>query len=295
MRFLVAGVVRNCAAQLERDVARIAAALSGVGSVQWLLVESDSTDGTVATLQKLSASIEGFSFDTQGALRDRFPIRTDRIRICRNRYVQAIRTDPRHANVDFVVVADFDGVNTCISREALDSCWTRADWDVCTANQDGPYYDIFALRHPLWSPNDCWEQFHFMREYCSNEERVLHSCVLSRMVRIPPGSDWIEVDSAFGGFAIYRRALFDAADYGEPLHGERDACEHVVFHSALKARGFRIFVNPALINARRTDHVRLLTFGSMLQRRADGLARRIAKTILPDRWLARIKATYRQR
>ena len=37
------------------------------------------------------------------------------------------------------------------------SCWQYQNWDVFTANTSDIYYDIWALRHNNWSPNDCWQ------------------------------------------------------------------------------------------------------------------------------------------
>ena len=55
-----------------------------------------------------------------------------------------------------------DSINTLLAREAIETCWTHDDWAVCAANQKAPYYDVFALRHQDWSPNDCWAQSKFI-------------------------------------------------------------------------------------------------------------------------------------
>jgi hypothetical protein len=69
------------------------------------------------------------------------------------------------------------------------------------------------------------------------------------MITIPEDSDWIEVDSAFGGFAIYRRSsLADTAAY------EGVECEHVTFHDHIRRNGGRIFINPKLINGVESGH-----------------------------------------
>jgi hypothetical protein len=78
--------------------------------------------------------------------------------------------------------------------------------------------------------------------------------VLSKMIQIPPNSNWIRVDSAFGGFAIYRREALQVGKYiGVDCEG-RPICEHVPLHNELTKEGFKIFINPRLINTKRTDH-----------------------------------------
>jgi hypothetical protein len=129
----------------------------------------------------------------------------------------------------------------------------RSDWDVCTANQRGPYYDIWALRHRIWSPNDCWKQYEFLRSHNAQREVAAWAAMYSKMITIGEAEEWIPVDSAFGGLAIYRRCTLDGVRYagldeaGEPL------CEHVWLNNQIRSSGYRIFINPKLINTADTD------------------------------------------
>jgi hypothetical protein len=141
-----------------------------------------------------------------------------------------------------------------ISLEAVKSCLENREWDVCTANQNGPYYDIWALRHEQWNPTDCWKQLEFFRRYIKYPEKALQMAVLSKMIRIPPHSNWIRVDSAFGGFAIYRREVLNHGEYTGRDNRGSPICEHVPLHEELTKAGFKIFINPKLINTKRTDH-----------------------------------------
>src|SRR5262245_45711953 len=93
-KFLVVGLVRNCASSVRADVARLAKALSPSGDVRWLLVESDSGDDTLEVLGQLRQEIAGFDYCSLGRLRDRIPQRTARIAHCRNVYLEALGTNP---------------------------------------------------------------------------------------------------------------------------------------------------------------------------------------------------------
>ena len=251
---LVVGAVKDCAEQIGARVAQLGSALRGFARVQWLLIESDSADATVSRLGELSGQNADFSYISLGALRERMPLRTERIAFCRNVYLEQLRTNERYAGVDFVVAADFDGVNSLLTYDAVASCWRRDDWDVCAANQRGRYYDIWALRQAEWSPNDCWDQYRFLTRHGVSHARAWSACVRSRMLHIPREAHWIEVDSAFGGLAIYRRDALQHGRYvgSDALGGER--CEHVALHYELRARGCRIFINPALINGDSPEH-----------------------------------------
>lgn len=252
---LVAGTVRDGARHVAAEVARIGAALRGFARVQWLLIESDSSDATAAALDALAGRISGFRHLSLGTLAGRLPARTERLALCRNTYLQELRAHPSYAGVDLVLIADLDAANPLLSESALASCWRRDDWDVCTANQRGPYFDIWALRHPHWSPNDCWAQYRFLTQNGMSARRAWSACVRARMIRIRPESPWIEVDSAFGGLGLYRRRALEHGEYrGADALGV-EICEHVPLHESLRARGRRIFINPALINAPSPEHM----------------------------------------
>ena len=51
---LIVGFARNCERTLERDLQRLAAAFAAARQLAFLVVESDSSDGTVRLLQRLA-------------------------------------------------------------------------------------------------------------------------------------------------------------------------------------------------------------------------------------------------
>src|SRR5262245_57306526 len=108
---LVVGLARNCEKTLARDLAVLRKAVASFARRRYLVIESDSSDATVARLGELAASIPDFGFISMGALSQQHPQRTDRIAVCRNRYLDELADNPAYANVDYVMVADLDGVN----------------------------------------------------------------------------------------------------------------------------------------------------------------------------------------
>jgi glycosyltransferase involved in cell wall biosynthesis len=249
---LVVGLARNCEQTLSRDINRIALALGGVSSVHWFVVESDSEDESIRVLQELQGKRDNFRHVSLGQLRDEIPLRTDRLAHCRNVYLREFRENPLYSNVDLVIIADLDGINVRLTRRGFESCFLRDDWGACFANQAGPYYDIWALRHPLWSPNDCWEQYAFLNKIVDKPFRNRRASVYSKMIRIPQTSSWIQVNSAFGGLGIYKARILGSAEY--PTATADTQCEHVVFHQKLVDQGHSLFINPSLVNAGFTEH-----------------------------------------
>jgi len=265
---LVVGVVRNGARRMGADLDRLQAATAGFASVQWLIVESDSTDDTVARLQARRAARPGFDYLSLGALRATHPLRTDRIAHCRNAYLDALAQQPRFAGVTHVLVADLDGVCGALRAESLAACFALPlDWAMCAANQGDYYYDIWALRHPQWCPGDAWAERQALVPLVGETEAD-QLALFARMLHIAPGRAPIEVDSAFGGLALYRRDALSAGRYAGLDAQGREVCEHVALHAALRAAGHRLYIVPALINARRTRHAGRKKFWRTLRRKA---------------------------
>lgn len=249
----VVGIVKDIEETLRKDLARIESALASFKSVKWFLVESNSSDNSVDLMRNISKEKPNFNFISIEDPRDvssRIPGMTK----ARNRYLEELRTNGYFKDCKLIVVADLNNLNNLIDENSILSCFVREDWDVCCANQKGRYYDIWALRHPLWSPNDCWQQHEFLRRYMRNPEKALFASIHSRMIRIPQSSEWIEVDSAFGGFAIYKREAILNANYKAFDLNNKIVCEHVSLHSDITNNGGKIYINPKLINTRTTDH-----------------------------------------
>ncbi len=253
-KILITGIVRNVEGSIKKDLKTLKEALSPFGALQWFLVESDSSDESCSILEALSMTEQEFYYRSLGNLQRPGIPRTVAMAISRNEYLKEIRENPKFEEIDYVVVSDFNQLNDRLTYEAIDSCFKRSDWDACFANQAGRYYDVWALRHPTWSPNDCWEQLDFYRKYTKFPEKALRQCVGSRMIHIPKGSEWIQVDSAFGGFGIYKKKALLLGDYvGSRIDGS-PICEHVPFHASLKQGEMKLFINPDLINTKSTDH-----------------------------------------
>ena len=251
-KILLSGPVRNVASTIEREVQTLTASFSHFQEVHCFVVESDSSDDTVKKLEELRQKIPHFSFVSMGQLSKKYPRRTDRIALCRNAVIDAVASNPALAEIDYIAMADMDGMNSLVTPEKIAECWTvEQDWDVIAANQLGEYYDIWALRHPQWSPGDCWQQKSAL-EPVIGDRPAENLAVTAKQVVLDPRAGLIEVDSAFGGLAIYRREAFLAGRYaGIDKRGGFDVADHIPFHEELRAQGYKIYINCALINCAR--------------------------------------------
>ena len=253
-RFAIVGAARNCGPFIEADVARIEAALAPFGSTSWFVVESDSRDETVACLQRLRTTRDNFGYVSLGDLIETLPKRTERLALCRNRYLEEIERVAALDSATHVVVVDLDGINAEITSDAVATCWAREDWDVVAACQTGPYYDLWALRHPLWCASD-WRKYKtYLESVGYSEMKAMDLALAGKEITIRGRNTWIAVSSAFGGMAIYRRGVLRGRRYNG-LHDDGDQiCEHVPLHLAMVDGGAKIFINPLLVNAHYTEH-----------------------------------------
>jgi hypothetical protein len=264
--FLIVGTVRNCEKYLKKDVLRLKSAMGDFNSLQWLLIESDSEDKTLNVLKELTNEINQFKYISLGKLTLNMPLRGERLAFSRNRYVEEIKSKEEYKKIDYVIVSDFDGINTHINKSSIDSCWLYNNWDMCGANQLGPYYDMWTLRHKDWCPYDYKVEYRRLKKKDPKNKKILKFCLYSKIKILPQTSDLIEVDSAFGGFAIYTRKCFDIGSYVGLYPDGEEVCEHVHFNLQLKEKGAKLYINPKLINASHTNHTKL-SFWKWLRRK----------------------------
>lgn len=245
---LLAGTARNIADFIEAELNLLTGCLTQFKKIYGLIIESDSNDRTIEILRKISFDNPNIAFISLGDLSKKKPKRTDRLAFCRNRIIEEVRSNPIYKNIDFVALADLDSVNNQLTPEKISQCWqVKEDWDVITANQGGVYYDLWALRHPDWCPTDYWAQIRRLEKLF--DERTAHDLAInSKTVHLGSDKGLIPVDSAFGGFAIYKRDAFLSGVYSGLNEEGKELCEHVPFHEMLKSKGYKIYINSALVN-----------------------------------------------
>ena len=253
MKFLIVGTVRNVEKTLRNETFGMQNLFSKFGETHFYLVESDSNDSTISLLHDLKSEIENFTFSTLGKLDSRIPNRVNRIRHCRNNYVNFIRESD--LNYDFVVVCDWDGINKVIKPKGLRKIFQDVSaWSMCSANQTFGYYDIYALRAKAWVESDfITELSDFKKKHGPltfwQEDRARRELIYKKMRLLRKSGDWIEVDSAFGGMAIYKAHVFQEFDYGDEISIEELECEHITLHRKMIDAGMKIFVCPEFINS----------------------------------------------
>ena len=259
---LVVGTVRNVEKSIIKEIDKCIKSLVKFEDPKFYLVESDSTDNTLINLELLKKKLPNFAFSSLGILENQIPDRLERIRYCRNFYIQYIRTLSEVNMPTYIFVVDLDGINSALNSKSLLSCFVRDDWDVVVANQTFGYYDILALRHPLWQKNDWTKEYakekikvktpkskfwFYKIKYYLALDKIKNQVLYSKMIRINKDNLWIEIESGFGGAALYKTEVLLKHDYSKEF--ETMESEHVSLHRKLIRNNGKIFINPKFINS----------------------------------------------
>lgn len=257
-KIAIVSIAKNIEFSFSRDFEIVTNSFADFNVLKWVIVESNSTDDSMEVLQKYSSE---HSFVHLKIIADKNPEkpRTFHLASARNECLDILKESKILDEVDYVVVYDLNNLNKSLTRESVNSCFQRSDWSAVTANQDGPYYDIFALRHQHWNNGDCWQMYKYLlnlnpKRFKFIWDSALWNAVYSKMIRIDKKSEWIRVESAFGGVAIYKsEAIRDARYVGVTEYG-LEVCEHVFLNKSIGQKGGSIFINPKFINFKLTDH-----------------------------------------
>ena len=257
-KIAIVSIAKNIELSFSRDFEIVTNSFADFNILKWVIVESNSSDDSMEVLQKYSSE---HSFVHTKTIVDKNPEkpRTFHLASARNECLDILKESKILDEVDYIVVYDLNNLNKSLTRESVNSCFQRSDWSVVTANQDGPYYDIFALRHRYWNNLDCWQIYKYMLNLYPKRfkfiwDAALWNAIYSKMIKIDEKSEWIRVDSAFGGIAIYRSNFIKDVRYVGLTEDGLEVCEHVSLNTSISQKGGNVFINPKFVNFKLTDH-----------------------------------------
>ncbi len=267
-KILFIGLAQNCAQHLPAVLRNIENMATLAAESAFLFIENDSTDNTKAILNGWGNNRPNFTLLNFDGLNG-VAVRTVKLEILRNAYVECLRTYKNLKDFDLVVLIDMDDVGTWpidLIEMAKAIHYLQADPQRAAifANQIGSHYDVWALRHKEFCPGDAWEE---VIDYKAShptvtDEEAFNQTFKKRIHTFLPTAEPLEVDSAFGGLGIYRMSyiLKNPNPYlGSKIKSlptpngifkvsRRQFCEHVHFHAGIRTLGGKLFIWPALIN-----------------------------------------------
>jgi len=266
-KIIFAGAVQNAEKDLFSVFQNIENLTNLFSEVGYIFVENDSTDNTKQILKNWGNGKANFHLLNLDGLKA-IPIRTIRLEMVRNAYLETIRYHDQLHNFEYVAILDTDDFGGYLmdaqeisnAIQFLDASKTRA---AVFANQRGPYYDMWALRHVNKCPGDIWEDvLNFTIKNKCTDDVAFAEAFAKRIFSIEESAEPIQVDSAFGGFGIYKmeyvlnnpnpylgsKTKIVPLDDGMPCYAKWQMCEHVHFHAGIKSQGGEMFIYPSLIN-----------------------------------------------
>ena len=253
-KLIVAGIVRNNASYLNNIFKNIKNISSLFSDVKCIFVESDSNDNSLSMLNQFALEQKNTDVITLGKLQNTHPYRTQRTALCRNIYLEKV--EQLKEEYPLLLVLDMDDVNSYpIQAESILSNFNYDDWDMITANNPDGYYDIWALRHPIWMPYDCWKAVGDRPAFMSNEDAInIH--VRSRIIKIDVNHPLIPVESAFSGMAFIKTESIKGARHIGLIQNNgviQEIVEWVYFCKSIKEGKAKIYINPRFVtNTNRT-------------------------------------------
>jgi hypothetical protein len=271
-RAVFTGLARNCEPHLPAVLSNLEQLAAVFEQTAYVIVENDSSDRTKDILSSWGRKRGNFHLFCLDGL-GRQPVKTLRLEVARNVYIEYLRSSPTLADFDYLCVLDMDDSGTRpVPMEsftaALEYLSKHDHAGGVFANQLGTYYDMWALRHPQWCPGDIWfEVLEYAQRHRATDQRAFEATFTPRLRTIPTTDEPIEVRSAFGGLGIYRlapvlrnknpylgsRVRILAGAAGEPLIIRMQTCEHVHFNEGLLAQGLSLFIVPPLVNRETTQ------------------------------------------
>jgi glycosyltransferase involved in cell wall biosynthesis len=266
-KIIFAGAVQNAENYLSAVFRNIENLTKLFSEVAYIFIENDSTDNTKNILKNWGSTKSNFHFISLDGLKT-IPVRTVRLEMIRNAYIETIRHYAELRDFDYLAVLDMDDVGMHLidvqeassAIEFLNASPTRA---AVFANQRGTYYDMWALRLPSQCPGDIWEDvLDYVIKYKCTDEVAFAETFGKRIFSIEESLEPIKVDSAFGGFGIYKmkyvlnnpnpylgsKTKIVPLDDGNSCYAKWQICEHVHFHAGIKSQGGEMFIYPKLIN-----------------------------------------------
>lgn len=242
---IVAAAINNIENIVEPIFNNISQLATQFNEVRCILIESNSTDNTINSIKryrdKLNCNLTCISLNNIS-----FKTRIENISYARNYYLDIIKE--HYSTFDYVYMLDFNETNVePYNLENIMSCFSvGVEWDMICANQDQLYYDLYALRHDIWMPFNCWGMIGNRPTFMSEEE-AKNIYVRSRFLNIPKDHPPIKVDSAFGGSAFIKmNAAINSVFSPYDVDGNID-CEWVNFCKTIK----NIYINPKFINMKK--------------------------------------------
>ena len=273
LKVVFAGCARNCSNFLPKVLENIEFYSSFFSESYMVIVENGSTDKTKEILKDNKNKKNFFLFEDD---LNKLPYRGQRLEKARNLIIETIKKNTNLFSCDLFIMLDLDDVGTYRIEEKniLDSIkflFSKEEIGAVFANQLGTYYDMWTLRDQKYCKNDFWvEVLQFLinnknsndKISKKNIEEVKKNIIDKKTYSFEKNHPPIKVESAFGGFGIYKMKyvlknnrkyegtqIVDLISKDQKrLKVKYQKCEHVNFNQGFIDQNLELYILPNLIN-----------------------------------------------
>ena len=226
-------LARDVAGNLPYFMARVEKLADSFDDFHIVIFENDSQDDTLSLLKQWSNHRSQVHIISEGLdhprLSDMSSERTKNMAYYRNKYLTYIRENGIIDEVDYVFVADSDLLGGWSYEGIFHSLGWPEVWSVMASNGI-LYREIGGKLQRIFY--DWWA----LRRLGSEKPGKAVDVNLSIYNR---GEPPFQVNSAFGGLAIYK-----AASLRNDLQYLDSDCDHPTLHHQMRKRGHKIYLNP---------------------------------------------------
>ncbi len=268
-----AGCARDCSDFLPQTLSNIKYYSSLFKESYTIIVENGSKDKTKEILKKSQCQKDFFLFQDELNI---LKYRGQRLESARNLIIETIKNNTNLSNCDLFIMLDLDDMGTyrINDNDILNSVkflFSNNEIGAVFANQIGTYYDMWTLRDQKYCKNDFWvEVLKFLiknknsNENFSNENfnKVKKELIDKKTYSFKRNQSPILVDSAFGGFGIYKMKYvlknnrkYEGTQTIDLISKDQkkfriryQKCEHVNFNLGLVDQNLKLYILPYLIN-----------------------------------------------
>lgn len=273
LKVVFAGCARNCSNFLQKVLENIEFYSSFFSESYIVIVENGSTDRTKEILKDNKNKKNIFLFEDD---LNKLPYRGQRLEKARNLIIETIKKNKNLFSCDLFIMLDLDDIGTYRIEEKniLDSIkflFSKEEIGGVFANQLGTYYDMWTLRDQKYCKNDFWvEVLQFLinnknskdKISKTNIEEVKKNIIDKKTYSFEKNHAPIKVESAFGGFGIYKMKyvlknnrkyegtqIVDLISKDQKrLKVKYQKCEHVNFNQGFIDQNLELYILPNLIN-----------------------------------------------
>jgi glycosyltransferase involved in cell wall biosynthesis len=250
----ICSIVRNCQRNLEKNIPRVEKLRSLFKDSEIIVFENDSKDNTLKILKRweresynvhvFSDTFKGFaiSLKPSGNENPYYSIsRIEKMVIYRNKYIHFLNN--HGIERDYVIVIDLDIANFYIYG-IIHSFGTSIPWNSISSNGISISSTFRKQYHDSYALIEYGKLNQIQTEQSIKLNRIRYSF-------LKQGMPLLQVDSAYGGLAIYKWISIKDIYYSYLINNDsRVQCksEHVGFHMLMKENGHdKIFINPTMI------------------------------------------------